>query len=138
MTSGLNRCISKESLLIRCTMKNPDGNKSRREIEILKLFFRVYCSNIHSDRKRDKVTGLGLLKGYDLSGIFLCAECKKEFIYSVTKLVLCPYDPKPSCKKCPLICYSDEHRIFMKKMMRFSGKHLIMHGRFDLLFRYFF
>lgn len=112
--------------------------KTQKELEILKLFFNIFCNNIHPDREKSTIIKKGILERYDVGDVLLCNECKRHFIYSTVKLVLCPYIPKPSCKKCPAICYSEHHRAFMKNMMRYSGKYLILHGRFDLIFRYFF
>lgn len=109
-----------------------------KDIKILKLFFNVYCENMHKNRGRLPVKKAGIIKEYLEDDIELCKECEREFLYSITKRIICPFEPKPPCKKCPSICYSERHRAFMRKMMRFSGKYLILHGRIDLIFKYFF
>jgi hypothetical protein len=109
-----------------------------KDIKILSLFFDVYCSNVHKDRSRKRIVPQGILKDYISGEIDLCEECSRQFLYAAVKRVICPFDPKPACKKCPSICYSKGHRVFMREMMRYSGKYLIFHGRFDLIFKYIF
>ncbi|MGC8926856.1 MAG: nitrous oxide-stimulated promoter family protein [Myxococcota bacterium] len=108
----------------------------KRDIQILKLFFKVYCENRHKESPKNIVRIRGIVARYLQEEIKLCVECERQFLYAVTKRIICPFDPKPECKRCPSICYSDEHRIFMREMMRYSGKYLILHGRLDLILRY--
>ncbi|MCX7958900.1 MAG: nitrous oxide-stimulated promoter family protein, partial [Deltaproteobacteria bacterium] len=106
-----------------------------KDIDVLKMFFEIYCSKRHSEKGKSVIKGKGLLEKFSFDGLILCTECEKQFIYSVTKRIMCPYDPKPECKKCPSMCYSSENRMFMRDVMRFSGKYLIFSGRFDLIFK---
>ena len=46
-------------------------------------------------------------------------------------------DPKPMCKKCETQCYHGEYRAKIREVMKFSGMHLIKHGRVDMLYHYF-
>lgn len=109
-----------------------------KDIEILEEFFRIYCDNTHKERSREQVNPSGILKRLVKDNITLCHECKNQFLYACVKRTTCPFDPKPACKRCSSICYSEGHRIFMRRMMRFSGKYLIFHGRFELIFKYLF
>jgi hypothetical protein len=68
----------------------------------------------------------------------LCQDCGRLFQHGVAKLLQCPYDPKPMCKKCPTHCYAPDYREKMRQVMRFSGPYLIKHGRLDLLLHYLF
>jgi len=58
--------------------------------------------------------------------------------YAVRRLERCPQEPKPSCKHCEIHCYKPIYREKIRDVMRYSGKRLILHGRLDLLWHYFF
>jgi len=110
----------------------------KKDLSTLATFFQIYCSGVHKSQGKKKLEGRGILKRYFTRELSLCAECQRHFYYAAAKRILCPYFPKPACKKCPTICYTNGHRQFMREMMRFSGKYLITRGRIDLIFKYFF
>jgi hypothetical protein len=56
--------------------------------------------------------------------------------HGIAKLSLCPYYPRPSCRKCETHCYAPGYREKVRQVMRFSGTYLIKHGRLDLLLHY--
>jgi hypothetical protein len=68
----------------------------------------------------------------------ICSECSDLVSYYISRRKLCRLDPKPSCKKCEVHCYSGEYRSRIKRVMRYSGKRLILQGRFDLILHYLF
>jgi hypothetical protein len=70
--------------------------------------------------------------------VTLCADCRALVEYALLKRRRCPLDPKPSCKHCHIHCYSKEHREQMKHIMAFSGRKMILRGRLDYLWHYFF
>lgn len=116
-----------------------DKEKSiSKDLKTLSRFFDVYCSGNHRDSLKHRFSPRGILAKFCSDSLYLCDHCRQRFLYAAIKRIVCPYNPKPACKKCPSICYSPEHRSFMREMMRFSGKYLIKHGRVDLLFKYFF
>ena len=102
-------------------------------MKVLARFIEVYCKSKHHNLKRD-------IWKDSLSGvkIELCNECIEIMNYSSNRLVLCPLDPKPSCKNCKIHCYAPEQRKKIKEIMRFSGIKLIKMGRLDYMFHYFF
>ncbi len=51
---------------------------------------------------------------------------------------MCPLDPKPTCKNCKIHCYAPENRAKIREVMRFSGMHMIIRGRVDMIFHYLF
>jgi len=108
----------------------------KKDISTLKEFFEIYCKNNHNGLTIFLPSSI--IKNYFSEKIYLCKECKSQFLYASAKRIICPYYPKPTCKKCPSVCYSNEHRRFMKEMMKFSGRYLITHGRIDLIFKYLF
>ena len=99
----------------------PDAVREARALEILPRFTSVYCRSRHGG-------GAGAL----------CAECAEFLSYAAERRRRCPLDPKPSCKHCPVHCYRPGHREQVRRIMRFSGRHLILRGRLDLLWKYLF
>lgn len=119
--------------------KMTDKEKSiSKDLKTLSQFFNIYCSANHKALPKSRLNPKGILFKYYGDNLKLCDECHRRFLYAAMKRIICPYHPKPACKKCPSICYSPKHRDFMREMMRFSGKYLISHGRIDLIFKYLF
>jgi len=57
----------------------------------------------------------------------LCAECERLFDYASYRLVKCPYgEEKPTCKKCPIHCYTRDKREQMYEVMRFAGPRMLL------------
>ena len=113
-------------------------DKKKKDIVVLADLISIFCSQNHSPQS--KVTFI--IKDEKLQQILgnqkrlLCRECHKLLSHGIAKLMLCPYDPKPSCKKCPSHCYAPGYRERIRKVMRFSGMYLIKHGRLDLIAHY--
>ncbi len=109
-----------------------------KDLQVLAQFTSVYCRVHHEGEKtsfaadRTRVTGLKLEK-YPL-----CEECSDFLFYAIERRLRCPLEPKPICKHCHVHCYRPGHREKVREIMRFSGKYLIMRGRLDLLWHYFF
>jgi hypothetical protein len=113
--------------------------KLKKDISILSLFTEIYCRNFHENMDKRPVKARGILKDFSEEiSKSLCEDCERLLLHSVTKRVLCPYEPKPACKKCPTPCYFDGFREKMRDVMRFSGAYLIKKGRLDYIFKYFF
>ena len=103
------------------------ASKVDEDIKILTEFIQIYCDNKH--RERPKIND---------NGTNICAECQNTLSYSSKMREYCSLDPKPICKKCTIHCYKPEYRQRIKEIMRHSGMSLIMRGRIDLIFHYFF
>jgi hypothetical protein len=73
----------------------------QKDIGVLVLFFDVFCSNRHKDREKGRVVPQGILKDYLNHEVYLCDKCRRQFLYTTVKRVICPFDPKLACKKCP-------------------------------------
>ncbi|MBD3182264.1 nitrous oxide-stimulated promoter family protein [Candidatus Poribacteria bacterium] len=95
-------------------------DKQENDKYILEQFISIYCRGNHKTPKAK-----------------LCSDCQKILEYSLKRLERCPQDPKPSCKNCEIHCYKPEYREKIRQVMRYSGKHLILRGRLDLLWHYF-
>lgn len=98
-----------------------DIKKENKDIKVIAGFVGVYCRGKHGTRKRE-----------------LCRECAELLAYAEQKRRKCPLDPKPACKHCPIHCYAKEQRNRIREVMAYSGKRLLLRGRLDLLWHYFF
>jgi hypothetical protein len=108
-----------------------------RDIRVLSEFIKIYCDNRHKARN-ERFKQLIQFRNDRIDNPKLCSECKDLLEYSIKRRRLCPLNPKPMCRKCKIHCYSNEYRLRIKEVMRFSGTYLIRHGRLDLIFYYFF
>jgi len=68
----------------------------------------------------------------------LCPECTRLLAHAWTKRSTCPLHPKPACKHCPTHCYHPTYRKQISRVMRESGKRLVLHGRLDYIFKLLF
>ncbi len=57
----------------------------------------------------------------------LCSGCAGLYDYASYRLLKCPYgEEKPTCKKCPIHCYTREKREQMHEVMRFAGPRMLL------------
>jgi predicted metal-binding protein len=102
-------------------MANSKEQKQEKDIRVLATFIGTYCNGKHSTRKRE-----------------LCPDCSELLEYARMKRAKCPLDPKPDCKHCPIHCYAKAQRARIREVMGYSGRRLLLRGRLDLLWHYFF
>lgn len=114
------------------------NKQEKKDIKVLALFTAAYCSARHSGEKSSLVLTEPRLQGLGLDRFRLCAECREFLDYAFVRRLKCPLVPKPTCKHCHVHCYRPGHREKVKEIMRFSGRRLILRGRLDLLWHYFF
>jgi hypothetical protein len=116
-----------------------DAKKSK-DIRVLSDFLTIFCQEKHKSETKEafKITDRRLAEALRNKHPVLCQDCSKLLNHGVAKLLLCPFDPKPTCKKCPRHCYAPGYREKIRQVMRFSGMYLLRHGRLDLLFHYLF
>ena len=112
--------------------------KKRKDIRVLTDFIEIYCREHHGAEVREPFVFRDdrlhdILRDRNLE---LCIECSKLLNHGIAKLLLCPYDPKPTCKKCETHCYAPDYRRRIREVMRFSGMYLVKRGRVDLLAHY--
>jgi len=112
--------------------------KEKKDLKVLALFTATYCRARHAGSKEPLAADAPDLQGLGLEGLPLCSECREFLDYAFVRRRKCPLDPKPACKHCHLHCYRPGHREKVREIMRFSGRHLILRGRLDLLWHYFF
>ncbi len=115
-------------------------SKKVKDIRVLSDFISIFCRENHRDGIKGTfpIKDAGLRRSLGGKNLVLCQDCRKLLSHSMAKLLLCPYDPKPMCKKCPTHCYAPGYREKVREVMRFSGLYLIKHGRLDLMVHYLF
>lgn len=114
------------------------SGKQQKDIRVLADFISIYCRHHHAAASRKPVTFRDerLTRILEAKGLELCPQCAKLLDHGATKLILCPYDPKPACKKCATHCFAPLYRQRIRQVMRFSGMYLIKRGRLDLIAKY--
>jgi hypothetical protein len=108
-----------------------------KDISLLIKFTQVYCRAKHHG-PTVAMELPGTLQASCRNEVSLCADCKEFLSYALRKRTLCPLNPKPSCKHCPIHCYSHEYRTKAREIMAFSGRRMILRGRLDYLWHYLF
>jgi hypothetical protein len=108
------------------------------DLKVLVEFVHLYCAIKHTERARQPVTLHPELDLLFSKKTVLCDECSELLSYGVQKREKCPLEPKPTCKNCHIHCYSSEYRAKIRKIMAFSGRRMVLKGRLDYLWHYFF
>ncbi|RNC70649.1 MAG: nitrous oxide-stimulated promoter family protein [Desulfuromonadales bacterium] len=110
----------------------------QKDLKVIIDFVRVYCHARHERAGRAPFELPQEMTRHYGKGVDLCPECAGLLAHGITKRRICPLDPKPSCKHCRIHCYSREYRAKIREVMGFSGRRMIMRGRLDYLWHYFF
>lgn len=108
----------------------------QKDLRVLIEFIRLHCQARH--REQAAVTLPAELALLFSKGVCLCPDCRALLDHALLKRRNCPLDPKPSCKKCHIHCYGREYRAKIREIMAFSGRRMILRGRLDYLWHYFF
>lgn len=119
------------------TLAETATRKALKDMSVLGRFVALYCKDKHADRPKTRFT----YKGVDdrlWKGIELCDECAKMLTHGTAKRLICPNEPKPYCKDCDIHCYSPGYRQQVRQIMRYSGKKMMMRGRLDMIYHYYF
>ena len=112
--------------------------KKGSELRVLRDFIAVYCRENHrtEDKSPFTVKDSRLRDALGDKDLMLCNDCGKLLNHGTAKLMLCPYEPKPTCRKCPTHCYAPRYREKVRRVMRFSGPYLVKRGRLHYLLHY--
>lgn len=124
-------------------MIQPTTPKERKRLDhdlaILIKFVDIYCRRKHTTRQRQPFQfGLFDVKSVYRGDLRLCPGCSKLLCHAITKRTHCPINPKPACKHCPEHCYHPKYRQQIRKVMAYSGRHLVLTGRVDYLLHLLF
>ena len=115
-------------------------DKKVRELVVLADFISIFCRENHQagDKGNFPIKDDRLRQALGDKELVFCQDCTKLLNHGTAKLLLCPYDPKPMCKKCETHCYAPGYREKIRQVMKFSGWYLVKHGRLDLMIHYLF
>jgi hypothetical protein len=110
------------------------SRQQKKDIRLLAKFVEVFC---HAKHGADEQTPVALPA--ELGERHLCTECAGFLEYAIYKRLKCPLEAeKPTCKNCRIHCYDTERRAKVREIMAFAGRRLMMRGRLDYLWHYFF
>jgi len=110
------------------------NREQKKDIRLIGTFVEVYCAGKHHAAERRYTT-----LPADLGERSLCKECEAFLEYAVVKRLKCPLEAeKPTCKHCRIHCYDQLRREKVREIMSYAGRKLLMRGRLDYLWHYFF
>ena len=108
--------------------------QQKKDIRLIGKFVEVYCSGKHRGAGRGSIAlpaGMGERT--------LCPECSSFLEYAVAKRLKCPLEAeKPTCKHCRIHCYDKVRLEKVREIMSYAGRKLMMRGRLDYIWHYFF
>lgn len=106
----------------------------KKDIRLIGKFVEVYCAGKHGAVERSPYA-----LPADMGERRVCPECADFMAYAVAKRVKCPLEAeKPTCKHCRIHCYGKAQREKVREIMAYSGRRLMMRGRLDYVWHYFF
>lgn len=111
--------------------------RQREDLKILARFIELFCHARHDRNAAGAVAVPELLQVGGRPEATICTACAELLEHGIKKRALCPLEPKPTCKRCHVHCYSPEYRQKIREIMAFSGRRMIMRGRLDYLWHYF-
>ena len=113
---------------------NECNAQQKKDIKLIGTFVEVYCAGKHRGAERSP---FALPAG--LGGRSLCPECASFLEYAIIRRLKCPFEAeKPSCKHCRTHCYAKPQLAKVKEIMAYSGRTLMLRGRLDYIWHYFF
>ncbi len=112
------------------------SKREKADIRTLMKFVALYCREHHNGEKVPFSFRNFDIKEIGKKDILVCPDCARLLTYGLTMRLKCPHDPKPMCKKCETQCYHGEYKAKIREVMKFSGMHLVKHGRLDMLYHY--
>ncbi|MDK9718624.1 MAG: nitrous oxide-stimulated promoter family protein [Trichlorobacter sp.] len=117
---------------MRSMHKEPTAQQAK-DIKVIARFTEVWCAGqLHSNQQQITVYP-------GMQPLTLCPECAAFLEYAAKKRLHCPLEAeKPTCRRCRIHCYAPQQRTLVKQIMAWSGKRMILRGRLDYLWHYFF
>lgn len=97
-------------------------SRIEREKKVISRMIAIYCHRHHgSPADSNDISG-----NRDNHSDSLCDECRVLLDYAHQRLDHCPHgNRKPSCRKCPIHCYSPSRRQQMRAVMRYVGPRML-------------
>ena len=89
--------------------KNSMRNHIEDEKVAVEVMIRMYCR-------------------YKEGNSVLCPACEELLAYAMERLDRCRFRPdKPTCRKCPVHCYSPRMQEQMRTVMRYAGPRMLLY-----------
>lgn len=108
--------------------------QQKKDIRLIGKFVEVYCKGRHGVTER-----LAFHLPAEAGERRLCSECAAFMEYAIARRMKCPLEAeKPTCKRCRIHCYAKPQREKIREIMAWSGKRLMLRGRLDYVWHYFF
>ncbi|MBI5485103.1 MAG: nitrous oxide-stimulated promoter family protein [Deltaproteobacteria bacterium] len=108
--------------------------QQKSDIRLIGKFVEVYCDGKHATAEK-----MAFPLPQDLGERRICRDCSDFLAYAVARRLKCPLESeKPSCKHCRIHCYARPQLAKVKEIMAYSGKKLMLRGRLDYIWHYFF
>ena len=108
--------------------------QQQKDIRLVGKFVEVYCAGKHRGVERT-----AFILPEKLGERKLCPECATFLKYAIARRLKCPLEvEKPSCKHCRNHCYAKPQLAKVKEIMAYSGRTLMLRGRLDYIWHYFF
>jgi len=107
------------------------------DLKILARFIELFCHAKHDNREADAVAVPEILQS-GKRRLLLCQGCAALLEHGMMKRARCPLNPKPACKNCHIHCYTPEYRQRIREIMAYSGRKMVLRGRLDYLWHYYF
>jgi len=110
------------------------NKQQKKDIRLISKFVEAYCAGRHGSTRRGRFPlpeRLGERR--------LCNDCCEFMAYAMAKRMKCPLEAeKPTCKACRIHCYDADQREKAREIMAYSGRKLMLRGRLDYVWHYFF
>lgn len=104
----------------------------RQDITDMLRFIHGYCSHMHSRQEKTPFLHPEMKKELPL-----CPDCYSLANYSIARKVTCSRNEPNGCRKCTVMCFTDEYKVKFNSVMKFSQFHYLLHRRLDIVLRYF-
>ena len=109
-----------------------------KDLKILAAFIHLYCLAHHAGGNDGLIPVPEQLRSRFNKTAAICPDCAALLEHGIKKRALCPLEPKPACKKCRIHCYGPEYRQKIREIMAYSGRKMLLKGRLDYLWHYYF
>ncbi len=96
------------------------NEKFEEEINTLEKFFTTFCCDKHQKQYENIHILEYKNRKYEIK-TELCQECQQLLDYSYQRLLQCPHEIKPRCRKCSNPCYEKDKWKSVAKLMKYSG-----------------
>ena len=97
-------------------MARETRGRRRREAQTLRRMLSIYCRGRHGTEEK------------------LCHNCDELRRYALEQLAKCVHgDAKPTCRRCSIHCYDEDHRDRVRAVMRYAGPRMLLRHPIDVI-----